>query len=465
MRMAHRLRTLAAVAFIGVAAASTAGAERIRLNPVRYPPLAVLDETQAAYVERLSATVRAVDCDRDGLDAGDIALVMKAREGRREPGSALPGACFPLSRSPYSQRGFGEPQPPLASVVVYGADRSTYYDFHGLMRTGPGRDGRITDAEVRRLARQTFRQMDRNGDGKVEADETEAWNVAACGWPTPGRNDTILLVGVHGGQQLSTVSVAGQDRVTELIDVKISRGVGRLYIIAVSSGEMVWRVSGATGRVSAFVASSGQDGDTDQPAAGVAGLAPGKAYVLPRRDCWRGQTGVTPSSAQAGSAAVLKALGRSPAKVIEIGDGGRLMLPEGVWSDAARAPDDAPEGFDQTLWQDATGYWPGGLATPKIRSIVSRERAEPYVVLPAGFGIAQLTGQGLIERLDTGDLRIVKPIPRYPAGLGGGHSVRFRLAPGIAEPPGYSVHSSVVDDLTGKPLFNPSMVCRQPRCG
>lgn len=461
--MTYHLRALASAAFIGFAVANQVGATRVRTVPVGHPPLAILDETQEEYVERLSGTIQAVDCGKDGLDAGDIALVTKARDGRRRLGSALPGACFPLSPSPYTQI-FGDPPPALASVVIYGSGRLTYYDFHGLMRTEPGRDGKITDAEVRRLARQTFHEVDRNRDGKVDPEERGAWNLAACGWPAPERNDTILLVGVYSGQQLSTVSVAGQDRPTELIDVEISPGTGRLYVIATSAHGMVWQVSGATERVSTFVALSSTQGDTDQPAAGVAGLAANKAYVLPRGDCWKGQTGVTPSSANAGSEAVFNALGRSPAKVIEIGVAGRLSLPEGIWSNAPRPPDPAPEGFDQVLWRDAVGYWPGGLATPRTRSMVSRERAEPYVVLPAGFGIAQLVGQGLIVVIGSGDLRIVEPIPRYPAGLNGGHSVRFRLAPGIGEPPGYSGHSSVVDDLTGEPLFNPSLVCRQPRC-
>lgn len=461
--MTYHLRALALTALIGCTVANQVSAQRIPIRPVRHPPLAIFDETQDEYVERLSRTIHVVDCGKDGLDGVDVALVTKARDGRRTPGSALPGACFPLSRSTETQI-FGDPPPALASVVVYGSGRSTYYDFHGLMRTTPGRDGRITDTEVRRLARRTFREVDRNRDGEVDPEERGAWSLAACGWPAPQRNDTILLVGVYSGQQLSTVSVAGQDRPTELIDVEISPGTGRLYVIATSAHGMVWRVSGATERVSTFVAHSSTQGDTDQPAAGVVGLAANKAYVLPRGDCWKGQTGVTPSSANAGAEAVFNALGRPPAEVIETGDAGRLLLPEGIWSNAPRPPDSAPEGFDQALWRDAVGYWPGGLATPRARSIVSRERAEPYMVLPAGFGVAQLVGQGLIVVVGSGDLRIVEPIPRYPAGLNGGHSVRFRLAPGISEPPGYSGHSSVVDDLTGEPLVNPSQVCRQPRC-
>ncbi len=453
--MTYHLRALALVACIGIVGASPVVADRIYIPPVAHPPLAIHNETQQEYVERLSGTIQAVDCGQDGLDAGDIALVTKARDGRRMPGSALPGACFPLSPSP-NTRMFEDP-PPLASVVIYGSSRFTYYDFHGLMRTRPGRDGRITDAEVRRLARRTFREVDRNRDGKVEPGERAAWNWAACGWPAPQRNDTILLVGVYGGQQISTVSVAGQDRPTDLIDVEISAGTGRLYVIATSYHSMVWQVSGATERVSAFVAVSSTQGDTDQPAAGVSGLAPNKAYLLPRTDCWKGQVGT-----DAGSEAVRNSLGRLPAKVIRTNQGGRLSLPEGVWSNAPRPQDPAPEGFDQALWRDALRFRRGGLATPRSRLIVSRERAEPYVVLPAGFGIAQLVGQGAIQVVGSGgELRIVEPIPRYPAGF---NAVRVRLAPGIGEPPGYSGHASVVDDLTGEPLFNPAFVCRQPRC-
>jgi hypothetical protein len=461
--MTYHPRALALAAFIACAVANQVSAQRIPIRPVRHPPLAIFDETQDQYVERLSRTIQAVDCGKDGLDGGDIALVMKARDGRRAAGSALPGACFPLSPSPEGQI-FGDPPPALASAVIYGSARSTYYDFHGLMRTRPGRDGKITDLEVRRLARRTFREVDRNRDGTVDPEERGAWSLAACGWPAPQRNDTILLVGVYSGEQLSTVSVAGQDRPTELIDVEISPGAGRLYVIATSTHGMIWRVSGATERVSTFVAHSSTQGDTDQPAAGVAGLAANKAYVLPSGDCWKGQSGVTPTSANAGAEAVFSALGRSPTEVFETGKAGRLLLPEGIWSNAPRATESAPEGFDQERWREAILYWRGGLATPETRSIVSREQAEPYEVLPAGFGIAQLVGQGLIEVVGSGDLRIVAPIPRYPAGLSGGHSVRFRLAPGIGEPHGYSGHSSIVDDLTGEPLFNPSWVCRQPRC-
>jgi len=92
--------------------------------------------------------------------------------------------------------------------------------------------------------------------------------------------------------------------------------------------------------------------------------------------------------------------------------------------------------------------------------VVSTARVLDYDVLPQQAGLAQLAGAGDLERLSDG-FKIVRPIPRFPAGLNGAHSTAFLIAQGVPVPRGDPGHSTVLMESTGQP---PQSLCRGSDC-
>jgi hypothetical protein len=69
-------------------------------------------------------------------------------------------------------------------------------------------------------------------------------------------------------------------------------------------------------------------------------------------------------------------------------------------------------------------------------------------VLPEEAGLVQLVAAGDIARNRLGEYLIKKKI-RFPAGLYGGHSVKFLLLRGVPTPDGDPGHSVVISEETG----------------
>lgn len=98
---------------------------------------------------------------------------------------------------------------------------------------------------------------------------------------------------------------------------------------------------------------------------------------------------------------------------------------------------------------------PGGILEVAPEDVVSNRDAEGYRVLPQQAGLLQLARNGAITQTSEGYFKIVKPIPRFPAGPNGGHSVRFMLGEGVAMPGGSPGHSRFIGAETGKCVAGP----------
>jgi hypothetical protein len=106
---------------------------------------------------------------------------------------------------------------------------------------------------------------------------------------------------------------------------------------------------------------------------------------------------------------------------------------------------------------------PGGIVEIDPAGVVSSMPAEPYEVLPHGFGLAQLVATGALEPRGgqfffDGYFYIASAIPRFPAGLYGAHSVTFVLGSGVPLPAGSPGHSCVISEETGLPVAN-ELIC------
>lgn len=290
-----------------------------------------------------------------------------------------------------------------------------------------------------------------------------------CSLPRVDARSTLIVLGVYEGDALSMVALADRNEVTSAADVIVEPGDAPLHIILVGHDNLIWRFSGAVERVSrvVLIASPSHPPRTIALSAPTGGRHGGQMLQRPGRAVYAGTTGLPsdrvstvapdactdyfydPASIKATRfAAVVGArAGRRPDVLAGAYSLSAIKLPSAMAAVAPRGLA-APPGFEAALWSHALRFNPSGLARMEPQDVFSSVPVLPYDVLPGQMGLAQLAGQGRIERLSDG-LKIVKPIPRFPAGLSGAHSVTFLLGQGVPMPSGSPGHSCVVREADG----------------
>jgi len=266
--------------------------------------------------------------------------------------------------------------------------------------------------------------------------------------PPPESDDLVLAFGAYEGDAISTTTVVGQDGVTDTARVVIEPGTRRLYVVLSSFEATIWRFEGATSRVGTVVL-------VGYGAQGVTGIAPERVVDLSADASsdipfWY-EAGT--AEGQAARAALEHALERELDHFVASYSVGIVTLPSMTVTASSPSPSpfDAPPGFDPWVYITALWFSPGGVVDVEPAAVAPLGRAEPYVVLPQAFGLAQLVAAGLLENRG-GYFYIAQPIPRFPAGLHGAHSVSFVLGNGVPMPPGDPGHSCVVSQETGLPV-------------
>lgn len=269
------------------------------------------------------------------------------------------------------------------------------------------------------------------------------------GTPPPLDPDHQLVAfGVYEADAISTTSLVGVDDVTETARVVIKPGRRKLSVVLSGYEAIIWRFEGATERVGRVTLV----GSRTQAVTGVA-----SALVVDQTG-----EGSTISSwyevDSPESIAARSALEQRLGRTIDVFGGaysvGTLTLPAATVTESETPP--APPGFDAWMYALATFYSPGGVVDVSPTAIVPARAGESYDVLPQAFGLAQLVGSGALEDRD-GYLYIARPIPRFPAGLYGAHSVSFVLGRGVPMPAGDPGHSCIVSEETGEPIGD--MMC------
>jgi hypothetical protein len=465
--------------------------------------------TLEQYVAQLAAALRQADRQRDGLDREDVALA-RAVEGARARAAAvsevlahdLDGDLIVTQAEMLRLREGEEPgRSRMAEALLErfdtdGDDRITIAEaaagaapprggagLDALLALDPNGDGRVTAAELGKRAERAFALVDRDGDGTLSPKEfaliTERVREAqaaryapTCAMPPVPAGARLIAYSGYESDAISSVAVGGPDQETNLLDVTIEPGREPLYLVLSSYESMVWRLSGATGRVARVVVSSyhsarrapvGQVGPTaaravvvpsadelgGMSAAGVVGV-PADRVTIGSRSCPRyGSTAGDPAM----RASLQRSLGRTPDAMFGAYSANRISLPSGAITKAERDTAPAPAGFDPTVWREAVRFWPGGLVHVDPATVVAKVRVAKYQVLPSQMGLAQLVGAGAAVNQGSDRFRIVRPIARMPPSMGGSHSATLVFARGVPVPPGDPVHSCIVredsDERTG----------------
>lgn len=281
----------------------------------------------------------------------------------------------------------------------------------------------------------------------------------ACTLPAPSAQAQVVVFGTYSSQALADVSVGGSAAETNTVEVQIEPGDTPLYVVATSYEAMIWRFTGATERVEQAALLSFHGDRNKSVYAGATGLRARRVSVQSSTDCLSGAAYYKANSVEGvrAAAALATVLGRPADLLLPVNRFGTgIALPSGTALPVTAAT--LPAGFDPTTWRDAQRFYKGGLVSLDPSDVVSPTPAEKYKVLPNQMGISQLVGSGALQPDGYNRFRIVKPIPHYPASMGGAHSVTLILGSGIPVPAGHAGHSCVLD-ATGKALGQ-SIPCR-----
>ncbi len=289
-----------------------------------------------------------------------------------------------------------------------------------------------------------------------------------CEAPRPAEDDQVIVMSSYEGSSLSTVSVGGQDNVTQVAHIEIEAGDTPLYIVLTSYESIIWDITGETDRVASLVVQRSLPGNGG--GAGVIGIDESKITFVRPSGCFDSYAAVDSSKGAAAFRKVERSLGRAPDTMLSyytirsvalpsgngkasqgegsdtIIFGGRsyTLTPDGLLLEdtEGQTPDEYPAGATLTH-RSLLRFYDDGVREVDIDTVVSPQEIAQYDILPQQAGLLQLILDGRIRYTPEGQYLIVEEIERFPAGLAGAHSVKFLLAEGVKMPGGSPSHSSV----------------------
>ena len=166
-----------------------------------------------------------------------------------------------------------------------------------LFALDPNDDGRLEAEELRVILSRAFAMIDRNRNSIIDDDEAETYQAFMkesrrtgmpalkpgpddrCDLPKPGVGDQVIALAAEQGGALASLSVAGDDKVTSAIRVRIEEGSEPIFLVLSGGSPIIWRIEGDAGRLSQVVVLAGQKTDAGKAAAGVTGVPTAKSRL------------------------------------------------------------------------------------------------------------------------------------------------------------------------------------------
>lgn len=340
----------------------------------------------------------------------------------------------------------------------------------------------ISYIELEELAIKAFNTVDKDRNSKISNSEykpfkTKMDSIRAnymhpyaskskdkCIFPELEENSSLINVHLYSGQAISSVTTAGQSSETTSVDVDIAEDMKPTYLILSSHRPNIYNFSRDSDNLKNLVVYNRMADENGKSTVGIVGIPKEKitfldGHCLPPYNYSSGMGELSMK------AAISKALGRKPDKMygeeryekIEISSQGVNLVKTKV---GPYEKIEVPKGYDPQVWSRHTTYFPAGVREINAKKVVSVGKAEKYEILPHSAGIAQLVNQGKMEIVKLGTYKILENLPRYPAGLGGGHAVNFIIAKGVTPPAGQAGHSCVRLEETGEAIAGPRGSCR-----
>ena len=355
-----------------------------------------------------------------------------------------------------------------------GSKRFNVQQGEELMKFDANRDGIVTPEEIAAVVKQIAPVRQANEASAAAASIPDGpVRFTECEFPKPSDDAEIVLIGGYQGYAVSTVALAGQDHETSAAVINIEAGKTPLYILATAFDPIVWKVTGAIDRVERFVVPGYSRG------VGVVGLSKDVAHFELVRGCLPKYFKSNDSGeAVTAKGLIASKLERNVDHVVGSYKLGEIGLPSGNISGVMRGSQSAsgltiikgnrqfivtedgvtelaePAGsptkaLEKKLERLLLRHYRGGILEVAPEDVVTNRDVERYDVLPQQAGLLQLARKGAITQTPDGYFKIVKPIIRFPAGLNGGHRVRFILGVGVPMPGGSPGHSLVISEETG----------------
>lgn len=267
-----------------------------------------------------------------------------------------------------------------------------------------------------------------------------------CAIPQVKSEEKLVLLGAYGGARMSSVTILGQDKLTWTAEAFIKKGEEPLYVILTSYQPIVWRFTGATSRVRKVVLSSLFESNKGLAGSGLTGVEKSKVSFVTGTKCLKHfykPGGLKEAQAKA---QVRDATGREPDYVLVQHGVAVANLPDGPIEKVTRD--------NRTRVRVKVGSQTLPVSPPEpmkidASKVVSQKPAVDYEVLPREAGLAQLLDEGKIEHIGRKTYKILQQI-RIPAGLVGGHNVKFLLPKGVPAPVGDPGHSCIFSEETGR---------------
>lgn len=395
--------------------------------------------------DRQTQTLAEADRNRDGNLSREelLAAIAKARPTRERP---------PFNFAEWDIDGDGVARPEELAAR-YHPDRTDAkqaaarkHRFDRLFVLDADDNASLSEAELSSAFLAQFGRVDRDDDGIISAKEEASGaslvrlaqsmvELPFCALPSPSADSDVLAVFTREGQLASTISVAGQDRETSIVDILVEPGAQPLFVLLLSEEPVIWDFQGDTQRIAQVVAFAETHDADGQPFAGVMGLSQSKV-TFGRNDCLpvnrlRGYGSDLDVQVEnklgAMTGLAVRAVADNPA-VISLPSLSTQRFDIGV---------PAPDGFDPAQWWAGTDNRPRGIAERDPAAIVAATRVEPYDLLPGDFGIARLVHQGVLAPTKhDNEFRLLKPLERFPGGLGSGMGINFVLGKDLSRPKG-----------------------------
>ncbi len=312
---------------------------------------------------------------------------------------------------------------------------------------------------------------------KLEAEKAAR---AGCDMPAPSPKAKVVLLSAYQTEALSSVTIGSQDVVVHAGRIVVEPGDEPLYVVISTYAAMIWQFSGAVDRVERVMMSSlmtrPNGGDKNQPSlVGATGLSAERISFFSRSSCLGYFSEIPSSQSVQIVAAVREAAGQEPfkvgtaysvlgfsipsGKVESLSDTQRKRLiiekSEGTLRIEGNAANFILHAGPSRARDDLYRYSPGGLIEIDPKTVVASLPAQTYEVFPQQAGLVQLLESGALTQNRAGEY-IVRKKMRFPAGLHGGHSVKFLVLRGTPVPDGHPGHSCVtVEDQNSERKFEP----------
>ena len=271
-----------------------------------------------------------------------------------------------------------------------------------------------------------------------------------CQLPPAADGDQVIAVNAPLGQTASTVEVAPSKLPTEIVTLDIGPGTQPLYLATNVTTPVIWRLRGATERISRFIAYSREG------AVGVTGIDAHKVTLLNGDNCVLAS--LSDRAEERTFVRLSLAVNQLVDKTINQADLAALALPDGTVTEAAAAiAEGLPAHANAQLLISALERNPGGLVDLDPAAVVSSQPVERYAVRPGMWGLLQLIEEGKLAPVararnsDLPQLRVTGQIT-CPPGLDGGRSVTLLLGPDTPAPLGDCARLHIVSDPPAAPL-------------